>query len=253
MEQGGWIKLYRSLLDSPVWTSIKVPAHGCILLTLLLMASHSTYKGHLGNQEIEVQPGQVATSIQGICNRAGMGVTKENVRGALEKFEKLGFLTQAATKTGRLITIANWGFYQGSGAGTPIGTTTDRPKDAQRTPIGSPTKQEDIKKVKKYKEGREAANACRYYQNCIGMANGKIAEEIMMWEELVEPELVCEAIDQAARQNARWQYARAILERCKDNNILTLADYLAERKSREVKAEKREKTAEELLRERGYI
>lgn len=148
MEQGGWIKLYRSLLDSPVWTSIKVPAHGCILLTLLLMASHSTYKGHLGNQEIEVQPGQIITSTQGICNRAGMGVTKENVRGALEKFEKLGFLTQVGTKTGRLITIVNWGTYQGVGVGTPSDVPTERPKDTHRQPIGCPTKQEDIKNIK---------------------------------------------------------------------------------------------------------
>ena len=104
-------------------------------------------------------------------------------------------------------------------------------------------------KVKESKVKNSTADACRHYQNCIGMVNGKIAEEIMMYEGIMEPELVCEAINQAARQNAKWAYARAILERCKDNNILTLADF----KASERKPAKKEKTAEELLRERGYI
>lgn len=253
----GWIKIHRKLLDSPVWTSIKVPAHGCILLTLLLMASHSTYKGHLGNQEIEVQPGQIITSIQGICNRAGMGVTKENVRGALEKFEKLGFLTQVGTKTGRLITIVNWGTYQGAGIDMPIGTPIDPPKDTQRPPIGCPTKQEDIKNIKKYEEDKEAVNACRHYQTSIGPCNGVIASEIMKWEEIVDPELVCEAINQAAMNNARWSYAKAILERCRDNNILTVADYNADNRLRRSSngkvAIKQEKSGKELLEERGLL
>lgn len=43
----------------------------------------------------------------------GEGVTIQNVRTALERFEKLGFLTSISTKTGRLITIVNWEKYQG--------------------------------------------------------------------------------------------------------------------------------------------
>lgn len=148
----GWIKVHRSLLDSPVWKSIKVPAHGSILITLLLMASHSEYKGFVGNKEIMVQPGQIVTSLQGICDRVGMGVTKQNVRGALEKFEEMGFLTQAPTKTGRLITIVNWGIYQGNESVTNKGTNKEPTKNQQRTNNVSNTIQEDIKNVKKDKK-----------------------------------------------------------------------------------------------------
>lgn len=105
------------------------------------------------------------------------------------------------------------------------------------------------RKGKQRKENKSTGNTCRYYQNCIGTVNPKIAEEIMMYENLMEPELVCEAISQAARQNAKWAYARAILERCRDNHILTLADFKAGKRGSGSKA----KSAEELLRERGYI
>ena len=42
------------------------------------------------------------------------GVSIKNVRTALEKFEKYGFLTNQSAKTGRLITVVNWAFYQDS-------------------------------------------------------------------------------------------------------------------------------------------
>ena len=247
----GWIKLHRPLLDSSVWTSANAEGR-VILITLLLSATPTPYKTLWEGKEIVVQPGQIITSIEGICALTGMLVTPQNVRTMLRKCKQAGFLTEEVAKRGRLITIANWGVYQAKSEAANKGTN-EQPTNVQQTSNMLATTNREDEEEKKYKEDKEAVNACRHYQNYIGMVNGKIAEEIMMWEGLVEPELVCEAINQAARQNARWQYARAILERCKDNNILTLADYLADRKSRQPKAEKREKTAEELLRERGYI
>ena len=39
-------------------------------------------------------------------------VNAGNVRGALDRFVKLGFLANESTKTGRLLTVVNWGAYQ---------------------------------------------------------------------------------------------------------------------------------------------
>ena len=36
----------------------------------------------------------------------------QNVRTALKRFEKYGFITNESTKAGRLITICNWELYQ---------------------------------------------------------------------------------------------------------------------------------------------
>ena len=240
MANNGWIKLYRDLLKSPMWTS-SIPEHKTILITLLLMVTHGVKKGYMGNQEVTVEPGQVITSLADICDHAGMGVTKENVRGALLKFEKLGFLTQEATKTGRLISIVNWGVYQGDANVSHIDMPKDVPKVSHRCPNGSHTKQEDkeIKNVKNVEEVETRADAhedcCWYYQNRIGMVNPTIAEDIMTFESIMPGDLINAAIDEAARNNARWAYAKAILQRCKDNNILTLDAFNADKKSKSTK------------------
>lgn len=55
----------------------------------------------------------------------------------------------------------------------------------------------------------------------------------MGYLEQVEPDLVCEAINQAAINNKRsWGYAQAILRDCLQNNITTRAAYLAEKEAR---------------------
>lgn len=49
-----------------------------------------------------------------IVKESGKGVSIQNIRGALTRFKKLGFLTEKATKAGRVISICNWDNYQES-------------------------------------------------------------------------------------------------------------------------------------------
>lgn len=115
---------------------------------MLLAMLNDECKMWFDGKEVVLRPGQVITSLQGICDRVGMLVTKQNVRGALEKFEEMGFLTQEATKTGRLITIVNWGVYQGSAGSTNKDSNKEPTKNQQRTNNVSNTIQEDIKNVR---------------------------------------------------------------------------------------------------------
>ena len=64
-------------------------------------------------REFICQPGQFITSLPNIVKACGNGLTVQNVRTALKKFENMNFLTDQSTKTGRLITIVNWQVYQG--------------------------------------------------------------------------------------------------------------------------------------------
>jgi hypothetical protein len=114
MDQGmdwGWIKLYRSLLDKPIWKK-STPEQKVILITLLLLANHRESEWEWQGHKFKVQPGQFVTSIESIRRAAGPGISTRNVRSALVKFEKYNFLTNQSTKTGRLITIAKWRVYQ---------------------------------------------------------------------------------------------------------------------------------------------
>lgn len=107
----GWIKLHRCLLDKAIWLS-STPEQKTILITLLLLANHEGKEWEWQGKQFKAQPGQFVTSLDSLAKKCGNGVSVKNVRTAIDKFKKYGFLTNESTKTGRLITIVNWSFYQ---------------------------------------------------------------------------------------------------------------------------------------------
>lgn len=111
MSKKGWISLHRQLLDKPIWKK-STPEQKAILITLLLMANHEETEWEWNGEKFKVKPGQMVTSLDSIAREAGKGITVQNVRTALKKFERYEFLTNKSTKTGRLITIVNWELYQ---------------------------------------------------------------------------------------------------------------------------------------------
>lgn len=110
--RGGWVKLWRALLDKAIWLR-STPQQKAILITLLLLANHEGKQWDWQGQKFAIQPGQFVTSEEAIRSRCGEGISRQNVRTALERFERLGFLTKQTTKNGTLITIVNWQLYQG--------------------------------------------------------------------------------------------------------------------------------------------
>lgn len=98
-------------MDNPIWHSSTVEQK-TILITLLMMANHETKEWEWCGKKYKANPGEFVTSAASIIKNAGKGITRQNVRTALERFKKYGFLTYETTKTGMLITIENWGIYQ---------------------------------------------------------------------------------------------------------------------------------------------
>ena len=109
----GWIKLYRELGDKPIWLE-STSDQRSVLMALLMMVNYEPNKWEWQGKQYECMPGQVITSLPKIAERSGKGVSIQNVRTALKRFEKLGFLTDESTNKNRLITIVNWAIYQGS-------------------------------------------------------------------------------------------------------------------------------------------
>lgn len=113
MMDGGYFKFWRELMNKPIWQE-STPEQKVILVTLMGMANYEENKWEWNGKQFTCKPGQFVTSIDRIVEKCGKGVTNQNVRTALKRFEKYEFLTDESTNTGRLITIVNWGFYQGS-------------------------------------------------------------------------------------------------------------------------------------------
>jgi uncharacterized phage protein (TIGR02220 family) len=106
-----WLKLHRELKDKPIW-KMSTPEQKAVLITLLMMTNYEPKSWEWMGKKFTVQPGQMVTSLESIVLECGKGVSIQQTRTALTRFEKLGFLTNESTKTGRLITINNWDTYQ---------------------------------------------------------------------------------------------------------------------------------------------
>lgn len=128
--EAGWIKLHRCLLEKPIWAQSQ-PEQKVVLITLLMMANHREKEWLWSGEKFKAEPGQFVTSLQGLSEKSGVSI--RSVRTALANFEKLEFLTNKPTKTGRLITIVNWHIYQGWDEETDKESDKEPTKHRQRT------------------------------------------------------------------------------------------------------------------------
>jgi len=127
----GWIKLYRELKAKSIW-QLSSPQQKVVLITILMTVNYEESKWEWKGQQFSCKPGQLITSLSSLAKECGEGVTIQNVRTALERFEKLGFLTNLSTKTGRLITVVNWDKYQNQDFVSNKSINKDLTKSQQR-------------------------------------------------------------------------------------------------------------------------
>ena len=138
----GWLKLYRSLLEDPIWTG-STPEQKVVFITLLLMANFEEAEWEWKSESYSLKPGQFITSLKSLEEKCGKNISTQNVRTALARFEKYGFLTNESTKQNRLITIVNWGFYQQNARFLTKQLTNDK-----QTPHNVLTTSKNVKKEK---------------------------------------------------------------------------------------------------------
>ena len=127
----GWFKIYRCLFKKAIWLN-STPEQKVILITFLGMANHEGKEWEWRGKQFKAEAGQFVTSANSIMSKSGIGISRQNVRTALTKFKKYDFLTYESTKTGILVSIVNWGLYQG---GKAIVNQSDNPKVINVSPI----------------------------------------------------------------------------------------------------------------------
>ena len=89
--------------------------------------------------------------------------------------------------------------------------------------------------------GSDAQACFECYEQNIGTMSRAVYDEINAYLQQLPADLVCEAIQEAARNNARsWKYAEAILRGCLQKNILTKAAYLSDQEARKQKTSSRQ-------------
>lgn len=168
MSTKGWIKLYRELLEKPIWNQSSLEQK-VVLITLLLMANHEERSYIFNGEKIVLKAGQIGTSLEKIAEKTNKQVTQQNIRTALKKFERLGFLTNESTKGGRLITIVNWGIYQENETSANKPANSCLTKDQQRankelTNDLTPNKKKECKNDKNV-ENKKKKDICAFFES----------------------------------------------------------------------------------------
>ncbi len=244
--KGGWIKLYRELLDKPIWFE-STPEQKVILVTLLLMANHDGRQWEWQGQQYYAGPGQFVTSLPKIAEKAGPGISIQNVRTALKRFEKYEFLTDKSTNKNRLITINNWAFYQEKPDATNRQansqlTVNQQSANSQLT-SNKNVRNKECKNIDVVdKQVDPISKVIRTYEQIFGLANPITIQNIQFWCQDLSPELVIKALEITSSNNARsFKYTEAILRDWEKRGIQTVEDVDALEKQREVQQQEKTK------------
>ena len=103
----GWLKLYRSILDSAVFQDPEVLKVWIWLLCNVAFEQHDTM---CYGKVIHLKPGQIATGRKKIAQCTDLNETK--VYRALTVLKSLGNIEIKATNKCSIITVVNWDKYQ---------------------------------------------------------------------------------------------------------------------------------------------
>lgn len=124
----GWIRLDRKILQNWLWKD-KPFSRGQAWVDLLLVVNHEPKKVPFDGGVIEVQKGEMITSIRKLADRWGWSVGK--VGRFLNVLEDEKMLTKKRNANGTVISLVNYGLYQITR--TESGTPTEHERNTDGT------------------------------------------------------------------------------------------------------------------------
>jgi hypothetical protein len=107
VDNQGWVKLHRKILDNPI---SEKPNYAWLWCTLLLLANHTEHSFIWNNQKQTVRSGQLVTGIKALSKKTG--IPQGTVYRILKYLENEKQIEQRKTTRFSLITIVNWDMYQ---------------------------------------------------------------------------------------------------------------------------------------------
>lgn len=107
-EPNGYVQLWRKSLESSVWQNHNLWRFWTYCL---MKASYKEHKQMVGFQEVMLQPGQFVFGRKKASKE--IGFSEQEIRTCLLKLKNMKNLTIKTTNKFSIITIVNWGEYQG--------------------------------------------------------------------------------------------------------------------------------------------
>ncbi|EAH4251532.1 DnaD domain protein [Listeria monocytogenes] len=233
----GWVKLHRDLKEKPIWRS-STPEQKTILVTLLMMANHKENEWEWMGKPFKAKPGEFVTSIKSITEECGKGISSQNVRTALKRFENYGFLTKESTKVNTLINIVNWGVYQDSENKSNTLANNQLTNDSQTANKQLTTnKNVRTKECNKNNNNSDLNFKDFWEQNGFGMMLPIEQEKLLAWADDFSGnrEIVFKALEVTSEQGANkrnYAYVNKILRNWEERGFKTVADVNAAEEER---------------------
>jgi DnaD/phage-associated family protein len=210
-------------MEKAIWLD-STPEQKVILITLLMMANHEGREWEWEGKQFKADPGQFVTSLESITIKCGKGITLKNVRTALKRFEKYGFLANQSTKTGRLITIVNWRVYQGlenepgKASGSQLAKTGQTPGKDRAT-------NKNDKNDKNVRITTTTENPIQLFEKLLCRLSPNQMDNLYAWQDDFggEAEIINEAIKIADDKNKRhFGFVEYLLKEWSSNNLKSI-------------------------------
>jgi hypothetical protein len=107
MSRRGYVALHRKFDESPIFKNEKTLK---LFVYCLLKATHTDYTAVMGNQFVELKPGQFVSGIK-IMTR-DLDWSEQTFKTVMKNIKKLDFLTSKSTNKFTIYTVVNWEKYQ---------------------------------------------------------------------------------------------------------------------------------------------
>lgn len=156
MAQIGWIKLYRKMQECALWDDPEPFDRRSAWIDLLLLANHEDKTTVFDGKKVTVLRGQRITSVRALAGRWHWGNAK--TLKFLRLLEELEMIERESDSSRTLITIVNYGVYQG--CENADGTETEHKRNADGTLIDTDPERKSTtnKNIKNDKEVKNEKN-----------------------------------------------------------------------------------------------
>ncbi|AXG89525.1 TPA: DnaD domain protein [Enterococcus faecalis] len=246
----GYIKLYRKVTNSFVWTNSDMFK---LWILCLMKASHEDRKFLFNGQEVRLTSGQFVTGAHAIAKEYNEGVSSDKAIAWrtlwrwLKKFENEELLTIQSNARYSVITIKNWSDYQSG----------DKPLTSQRQSSDKPLttyKNEKNDKNEKNINNNNKGSSIRsiWENNGFGPMSSKTTTDFDYWISDFEKigasqkdaeQLIVKAIEIAIDANARnYNYINAILKDWEQRGFKSVDDQEAARKQKKITKQQKSNT-----------
>ncbi|HAP4700271.1 TPA: DnaD domain protein [Enterococcus faecalis] len=243
----GYIKLYRKVTNSFVWTNSDMFK---LWILCLMKASHEDRKFLFNGQEVRLTSGQFVTGAHAIAKEYNEGVSSDKAIAWrtlwrwLKKFENEELLTIQSNARYSVITIKNWSDYQSG----------DKPLTSQRQSSDKPlTTYKNDKNEKNINNNNKGAFIRSIWENNgFGLMSSKTMTDFDYWISDFEKigasqkdaeQLIVKAIEIAIDANARnYNYINAILKDWEQRGFKSVDEREAARKQKNTTKQQKSNT-----------